>query len=296
MTIELELDSSPTAMTQSPAHKKRRTGMKSDDVIPKTSDITAQDDPELALEYTTLDPSWLEILRPFLHTPAFLTLKSHLNECIRRGGIGVYPPPEQWYAWSRLTPLNRVKVVILGQDPYHGPGQAHGLAFSVPPSLVKLPPSLGNIYKELSRDPDVEWKFPDGRKGPGHGCLIGWAEQGVLLLNTTLTVLPGRAGSHAKLGWSHFTDFIISYLANNQSNLVFMLWGQHAQQKKSLIESDGKTDNHLVLECAHPSPLSARRGFEGCGHFSRANAYLKQHEKSQIQWDDLPIRETVNDD
>lgn len=170
-----------------------------------------------------------------------------------------------------LTAPEQVKVVILGQDPYHGPGQAHGLSFSVQEG-VKVPPSLRNIFKELQRDLGVTV--------PAHGNLTRWAEQGVLLLNTVLTVRDGEAGSHRKQGWEQVTDALIHGLATQREHLVFLLWGSDAQAKKALLP-DGR---HLVLEAPHPSPLSAHRGFLGCGHFSTANRYLAEHGLSPIQW------------
>lgn len=162
-------------------------------------------------------------------------------------------------------------MVILGQDPYHGPGQAQGLCFSVPPG-VEIPPSLVNIYAELKRDLAIE--------PPGHGCLIPWADRGVLLLNAVLTVERGRAGAHQGKGWEAFTDRIISLLSTEREGLVFLLWGAYAQAKGKLVDAR----RHLVLRAPHPSPLSAYRGFIGCGHFSRANAYLKARGGQPIDW------------
>ena len=169
------------------------------------------------------------------------------------------------------TPFDQVKVVILGQDPYHGPGQAHGLSFSVQPG-VKTPPSLVNIYKELQRDLGIA--------PPNHGCLIEWAKQGVLLLNSVLTVQAYQAASHQGQGWEQFTDSVIKALNDQREHLVFLLWGGYAQRKGHVIDHN----KHLVLTAPHPSPLSAYRGFIGCGHFSRANQYLEQYGLKSINW------------
>ena len=197
-----------------------------------------------------------------------------LGEFLRRekaAGKTIFPPGALIFNALDSTPLDRVKVVILGQDPYHGPGQAHGLCFSVQPG-VPAPPSLQNIFKELQRDLNVPI--------PGHGCLQHWAEQGVLLLNTSLTVEQGQAGSHANAGWQRFTDRIIQVVSEHCPHLVFMLWGAHAQGKQRLIDPT----KHLILRSPHPSPLSAYRGFIGNGHFSRANRYLEQHGMTPIDW------------
>ncbi|WP_458525886.1 uracil-DNA glycosylase [Onishia taeanensis] len=183
----------------------------------------------------------------------------------------IYPHSADWFRAFDLTPLDRVKVVILGQDPYHGPGQAHGLCFSVQPG-VKLPPSLRNIYKELASDLDFT--------PVNHGHLEHWARQGVLLLNTVLTVEAGQAASHRGRGWEPFTDKAIATVSEHCPPCVFLLWGSHARQKKALID----TDRHLVLESPHPSPLSAHRGFFGNHHFSRANAFLAEHGRDPIDW------------
>ncbi|EGY53647.1 uracil-DNA glycosylase [Neisseria shayeganii] len=190
----------------------------------------------------------------------------------REQGMTVYPPAAEVFNAFRATEFAGVKVVILGQDPYHGAGQAHGLAFSVRPG-VAVPPSLLNIYKELAQD-------IAGFRIPRHGCLQSWADQGVLLLNTVLTVRAGQAHSHAPLGWERFTDRVVAVLNEAREHLVFMLWGSHAQKKGAIIDRS----RHLVLTAPHPSPLSAHRGFFGCRHFSQANGYLKQHGLGEIDW------------
>lgn len=190
----------------------------------------------------------------------------------RQAGITVYPPERDVFNAFRTTEFGRVKVVILGQDPYHGAGQAHGLAFSVQPEIA-VPPSLVNIYKELATD-------IEGFQIPQHGYLQHWAEQGVLLLNTVLTVRAGLAHSHATFGWESFTDEVIRQLDKEREHLVFMLWGSHAQKKGAFIDRN----RHLVLTAPHPSPLSAYRGFFGCKHFSQANAYLQAHGLEPIDW------------
>ena len=185
----------------------------------------------------------------------------------------IYPPMHDIFNALKLTPYENVNVVILGQDPYHGPNQAHGLCFSVPEG-IKPPPSLLNIYKEIEAE--------TGLKMPPTGCLTGWAKQGVLLLNTTLTVRAGQAASHKKMGWEHLTDKIIWTLNERERPCVFLLWGAHARAKREFITNE----RHLVLEAAHPSPLSAYNGFFGCGHFIRTNDFLKQYGK-HIDWDKI---------
>ena len=176
----------------------------------------------------------------------------------------VYPAPSQWLTAFQLTPYEDVKVVILGQDPYHGPNQAHGLAFSVPKG-EKIPPSLRNIFKELEADMKIA--------SPSHGNLESWARQGVLLLNTVLTVRAGQANSHRGMGWETFTDAVIAHLNEREKPMAFLLWGSNAQQKEALITNS----RHLILKAAHPSPLSASRGFFGCGHFSKTCRFLEGH-------------------
>ncbi|SON50588.1 uracil-DNA glycosylase [Vibrio tapetis] len=190
----------------------------------------------------------------------------------RSSGKAVFPPEDEVFSAFDATPLNQVKVVILGQDPYHGVGQAHGLCFSVRPD-IKTPPSLVNIYKELVQD-------IDGFCTPSHGYLQSWAKQGVLLLNTVLTVEQGHAHSHAKCGWETFTDKVIAELNERENKIIFLLWGAHAQKKGKMI----CRDKHLVLEAPHPSPLSAHRGFLGCGHFSKVNQYLDGMGHAKINW------------
>ncbi|QLB16136.1 uracil-DNA glycosylase [Mannheimia varigena] len=194
----------------------------------------------------------------------------------RLAGKVIYPPQNEVFSAFALTEFSEVKVVILGQDPYHGPNQAHGLAFSVKPPVAP-PPSLLNMYKELSED-------IKGFQIPNHGYLIDWAKQGVFMLNTSLTVEQGRAGSHSQIGWEIFTDKVIAQLNEHRENLVFLLWGSHAQRKGQFIDRN----RHCVLASPHPSPLSAYRGFFGCKHFSKANNYLISKEISPINWQ-LPI-------
>ncbi|MBQ4813600.1 uracil-DNA glycosylase [Pseudoalteromonas luteoviolacea] len=190
----------------------------------------------------------------------------------RTQGVTVYPPEEKVFEAFKATELDQVKVVILGQDPYHGPNQAHGLCFSVLPG-IKPPPSLANMYKELAQD------IP-GFEIPNHGYLLPWAEQGVLLLNTVLTVEQGQAHSHKHLGWEHFTDVVIDKINTHCEGIVFLLWGSHAQKKGKAIDST----RHHVLRAPHPSPLSAHRGFFGCKHFSQANDLLQSMGKRPINW------------
>jgi len=222
-----------------------------------------------------LEPGWLEVLQGEFDKPYMKDLRGFLLQ-ERSAGKKIFPPPAEWFAAFNKTPFSAVKIVILGQDPYHGPGQAHGLCFSVRPG-VRLPPSLLNIYKELHQDLGVDL--------PDNGCLDHWAEQGVLLLNATLTVEQGNAGAHQGKGWEIFTDAAIHALNEQRRSLVFMLWGSHAQKKGAFI--DGR--KHLVLKAPHPSPLSAHRGFLGCRHFSKANAYLAQHGIAPIDWCPPPL-------
>ncbi|MEZ8781334.1 uracil-DNA glycosylase [Vibrio splendidus] len=190
----------------------------------------------------------------------------------RNSGKTIYPPQEQVFSAFDMTPFESVRVVILGQDPYHGAKQAHGLAFSVLPG-VKIPPSLRNMYKELAQD-------IDGFEIPSHGYLDTWASQGVLMLNTVLTVEEAKAHSHAKCGWETFTDAIIAELNQRSEPIIFLLWGAHAQKKGQAIDAD----NHHVLTAPHPSPLSAHRGFFGCQHFSTTNKLLSSMDQQPIDW------------
>ena len=189
----------------------------------------------------------------------------------RAAGATIYPAGADIFAAFDATPFDAVKVVILGQDPYHGHGQAHGLCFSVPPG-IPVPPSLDNIYKELARD--------TGFVRPDHGCLLPWARQGVLLLNSVLTVEAGKPGSHQGKGWEGFTDHVVDVLNREREALVFLLWGSYAQAKGKLLDSA----RHQVLRAPHPSPLSAHRGFLGCGHFSAANQYLARRGTPPVDW------------
>ncbi len=217
-----------------------------------------------------LDPSWKERLGDYLAREDMQTLRGFLRERMQKG-VRVFPPAPQMFAALDATPFDKVKVVILGQDPYHGFGQAHGLCFSVQHGTA-TPPSLVNIFKELQRDLGIP--------PPAHGCLDHWAEQGVLLLNAVLTVEEGRAGAHQGKGWEGFTDHIVETLNREREHLVFLLWGSYAQAKGKMID----TAKHRVLKAPHPSPLSAHRGFIGCGHFSKTNEYLVRHGMTPIDW------------
>ncbi len=217
-----------------------------------------------------LEPSWLNHLEPEFQQPYMQQLKQFLLNEKQQGKV-IYPPSKNIFNAFNSTPLDRVKVVILGQDPYHGPNQAHGLCFSVQPGVAP-PPSLKNIFKELERDL--------GCPVPNHGCLQNWAEQGVLLLNATLTVEQAKAGSHQRQGWEAFTDKAIEVLNRECEGLVFLLWGSYAQKKAHFVDRD----KHLVLKSVHPSPLSAHRGFIGCGHFSETNRYLAERGEAEIDW------------
>ncbi|HMI05589.1 MAG TPA: uracil-DNA glycosylase [Pedobacter sp.] len=218
-----------------------------------------------------LEQSWLRLLGDEFDKAYMKTLKAFLLE-EKQSGATVYPKNADIFNALDHTPFDKVKVVILGQDPYHGTGQAHGLSFSVQKGIA-IPPSLKNIYKELSED------IP-GFKAPAHGDLTKWADEGVLLLNATLTVRAHEAGSHQGKGWEIFTDMVISKLSEQREGLVFLLWGRYAQNKSELI--DGK--KHTVLKAAHPSPFSAYNGFFGCAHFSRTNEILLKEGKSPVDW------------
>ncbi|MGM9479270.1 uracil-DNA glycosylase [Pedobacter sp. GSP4] len=218
-----------------------------------------------------LEPGWLAALEPEFEKDYMKSLKAFLQEEKQRGAT-VYPKSADIFNALNTTPFSEVKVVILGQDPYHGPGQAHGLSFSVQRG-VAVPPSLKNIYKEL--ETDVE-----GFKTPAHGHLTHWAEQGVLLLNATLTVRATEAGSHQNRGWEFFTDEIIKALSQKREHIVFLLWGRYAQAKAALIDQK----KHYVLTAAHPSPFSAYNGFFGSRHFSKANQLLVQNNLKPIDW------------
>ena len=212
---------------------------------------------------------WLEPLRPEFGKPYYKQLYLKVNQEYKT--YKIFPAADDIFNAFHLTPLANVKVVILGQDPYHNDGQAHGLCFSVKPG-VETPPSLVNIYKELNTDL--------GCYIPNNGYLNKWAEQGVLLLNTVLTVRAHQAFSHRGIGWEEFTDAVIRIVNNVDRPIVFMLWGNPARAKKSMLTNP----NHLILEAAHPSPLSAARGFMGCRHFSKCNEFLKQHGIEPIDW------------
>lgn len=216
-----------------------------------------------------IDESWRQVLQPEFDKPYFELLTDFVRHAYRT--TQCFPPAGQIFRAFDLCPFDQVRVVIIGQDPYHDVNQAHGLCFSVQDG-VPAPPSLVNIYKELNRDL--------GKPIPTSGDLTHWAEQGVLLLNATLTVEAHRAGSHQGKGWEELTDAVIQALNNQRSNIVFMLWGSYAQRKGQFIDRR----RHLVLTAVHPSPLSAYRGFIGCGHFSQANAYLQQHGQTPIAW------------
>ena len=213
--------------------------------------------------------SWYEVLKEEFDKDYFFKLKSFLVEEKKENTI--YPPSHQIFAAFDSTPFDQVKVVILGQDPYHGHGQAHGLCFSVNPG-VKHPPSLKNIFKEIENDLGIPY--------PNSGSLIHWAEQGVLLINATLTVRANQAGSHQKMGWEQFTDAVIHKLSEQKTKLVFLLWGNFAISKSALIDQT----KHHILSTVHPSPLSAHRGFMGCKHFSKTNQLLSQNGLKPIDW------------
>ena len=217
---------------------------------------------------------WHSLLGDLKQQPYFIQAMQQVA-AERAAGQVIYPPQPLVFNAFRQTPLAQLNVVILGQDPYHGPGQAHGLCFSVPQG-IKPPPSLQNIFREQQRDLGLEI--------PTHGNLTSWARQGVLLLNTVLTVRQGQAHSHANIGWESFTDAVIARISSHCRGVVFLLWGSHARKKGNLIDSQ----RHHVLTAPHPSPLSAHRGFIGCGHFSRTNELLLAQGKTPVNWQLTP--------
>jgi len=212
---------------------------------------------------------WDEILKDEFQSDYYAQIRETLKQ--EYASHEIYPPMQDIFNALRYTSYSDVKAVLLGQDPYHGPGQAHGLCFSVRPGVAP-PPSLQNIFKELQRDM--------GLPAPHSGCLIPWAKEGVLMLNTTLTVRRGQANSHSKIGWTKFTDAIIQKLNDHEQPIVFLLWGSNARSKKALITNP----NHLILETVHPSPLSAHQGFFGSRHFSQCNEFLMAHGIAPIDW------------
>ncbi|KGI56663.1 uracil-DNA glycosylase [Campylobacter sp. MIT 97-5078] len=225
---------------------------------------------QIKLEDIAMNEDWKNFLKPLFFEPFFSTIKQNYIQALQNGKI-IYPPAKLTFNAFNLTPLNELKLILLGQDPYHQPNQAMGLSFSVP-SGVRVPPSLVNIYKELEADLGI--------KPSKNGDLSKWARQGVLLLNAILSVEANKAVSHQNFGWQEFTNAVIAHLSKEKQGLVFLLWGNFARSKKSLID----TSKHLVLEAAHPSPL-ARTGFLGCKHFSKSNEWLIKQGKTPIEWD-----------
>ena len=222
-----------------------------------------------------LEPSWKARVGDYLQRDEMQALAAFLRQR-KAAGAHVFPPGPELFAAFDATPFDATRVVILGQDPYHGPGQAHGLCFSVRPG-VPVPPSLQNVYKEIERDLGIP--------RPDHGCLLPWARQGVLLLNAVMSVEAGHAGAHTGKGWEGFTDHVVETLDREREGLVFLLWGSYAQKKGAMIDRQ----RHRVLKAPHPSPLSAHRGFLGCGHFSAANQYLARRGQAPIDWSLPPL-------
>lgn len=222
----------------------------------------------------SVDPSWRKLMDSEFEKPYMAELKAYLGERKKQRAV-VYPHSSLWFNAFALTPVESVKVVILGQDPYHGAGQAHGLSFSVPEG-VRTPPSLLNIFKEIDSDLGLDVSLAAQRLG----CLEAWARQGVFLLNSVLTVEEGMAAAHQGRGWEEFTDAVINHLSNERTDLVFMLWGSYAQKKGQVIDAN----KHRILKSPHPSPLSAHRGFLGCKHFSQANSWLADKQLDPIDW------------
>ena len=223
-----------------------------------------------ATDRLRMDASWKARLGGWFEREDMRALSAFL-QARKAAGARIFPPGPEIFAAFDATPFDDVRVVVLGQDPYHGAGQAHGLCFSVRPG-VRVPPSLDNIFKEIQRDLGIA--------RPDHGCLLPWARRGVLLLNAVLTVEEGRAGSHQGKGWEGFTDHVVEVLDREREGLVFLLWGSYAQAKGRVID----TRRHRVLRSTHPSPLSAHRGFLGCGHFSAANEYLVRRGGKAMDW------------
>ena len=216
-----------------------------------------------------IEPSWYNLLENEFEKKYFTKLRSFIkNEYSTKV---IFPPSKLIFNAFNLTPANKVKIIIIGQDPYHGEGQAHGLSFSVPTG-IKIPPSLMNIYKELNTDVN--------KSIPNHGLLEDWASQGVLLLNSVLTVESGKANSHKNIGWEKFTESVISLISKKKESLVFLLWGNYAHKKEDFINAN----NHLILKSVHPSPLSAYNGFFGSKHFSKTNNFLKKNNIKEIVW------------
>ena len=237
------------------------------------------DAPSLAVDGASrpqpkLDPSWAGPLRPIFASPLMEGLRDFLLS-EKAAGKQIFPKGSEYFRALDLTPLDKVRVVILGQDPYHGAGQAHGLCFSVQRG-VRPPPSLVNIYKEMKADLGID--------PPRHGNLTHWAEQGVLLLNSVLTVEMSKAASHQGRGWEKFTDAVIDLVARQKRSIVFILWGAYAQKKAAFVKDVSQGGRHLVIRSAHPSPLSAHNGFLGSRPFSRANAFLTEHGETPIDW------------
>ena len=216
-----------------------------------------------------IEESWYSLLEDEFNKDYFKKIRSFIRKEYKNKTI--FPPPKLIFNAFNLTPVNKVKVVIIGQDPYHGKGQAHGLAFSVPKD-IKIPPSLLNIYKELKEDINKDI--------PNNGFLKDWAEQGVLLLNSVFTVESGKANSHKNIGWEKFSESVITLISKKREKLVFLLWGNSAQKKEEFIYDN----HHLVLKSVHPSPLSAYNGFFGCKHFSKTNNFLKKNNIKEILW------------
>ncbi len=221
-----------------------------------------------------LEPSWQNALQDELRKSYIIELAAFV-EAERLSGVPIYPSRNLVFNAFQQTPFDKVKVVIVGQDPYHGPGQAHGLCFSVPVG-VPIPPSLKNIYKELMDDVGIPF--------PTHGCLLSWAQQGVMLLNATLTVSEGNPLSHHGRGWETFTDAAIKALVRREDPVIFVLWGKSAQDKCRFLRQEGTPSRHYILTAAHPSPFSAYQGFLGCRHFSQINGILTKLGKTPIDW------------
>lgn len=233
--------------------------------------MTGGEETQAAPDRVALEPGWKQALAGEFASPYMAELRAFL-QAEKQRGVRVFPRGADIFNALNYTPFDQVKVVILGQDPYHGPDQAHGLCFSVRPG-IDVPPSLVNIFKELQADLGIA--------PPGHGHLEKWARQGVLLLNAVLTVQAHNAASHAGRGWEKFTDAVIDRINREREHVVFLLWGSYAQKKGAIIDRT----RHLVLTAPHPSPLSAHRGFLGCRHFSQANAYLVRHGIAPVDWD-----------
>lgn len=277
--IDLTTEPEPTTVTKIARISASSSAITSSSSITSKVVIPTEEEKAILTQFgLSTDSSWAPVVLTEIRKPYFTSLLTFLTETRKKNPTSIYPPQNQVFSALSLTPLDNVKVVILGQDPYHGPGQAHGLAFSVPKGIA-LPPSLVNILKEV--EADIHNNTSNNKSSKiSHGNLEYWARQGVLLLNAVLTVEKSQPNSHAKKGWENFTSAILKAVAERTEHVVFLCWGAPAQERAKFISRT----RHCVLEAPHPSPLSVYRGFSGCKHFSKANAYLEKFNKVPIHW------------